>query len=95
MSEYTELVYDVATGETTTRPLTPEEITALSVAIPLTEEQARAQRDALLAGTDWVVARAYEDGTPVPPQWATYRQALRDIPQQVDFPANIQWPTKP
>jgi len=27
--------------------------------------------------------------------WATYRQALRDIPQQAGFPTAIVWPTKP
>ena len=26
---------------------------------------------------------------------AVYRQALLDVPQQADFPANIAWPTKP
>jgi len=25
----------------------------------------------------------------------TYRQALRDVPQQTDFPSTINWPTKP
>ena len=62
---------------------------------PMTEEQARAQRDAMLAETDWIVARAYEEGKPVPPQWVSYRMALRDVPQQAGFPANTQWPTKP
>lgn len=27
--------------------------------------------------------------------WAKYRQALRDIPQQEGFPFNITWPDKP
>ena len=27
--------------------------------------------------------------------WATYRQALRDVPQQGTFPNTIVWPTKP
>ena len=27
--------------------------------------------------------------------WATYRQALRDLPEQEGFPYNIQWPEKP
>jgi oligoribonuclease NrnB/cAMP/cGMP phosphodiesterase (DHH superfamily) len=27
--------------------------------------------------------------------WATYRQALRDIPQQSDFPFNVIFPTPP
>lgn len=28
-------------------------------------------------------------------KWATYRQALRDIPQQDGFPFNVVWPAKP
>ena len=27
--------------------------------------------------------------------WATYRQALLDVPQQAGFPDNITWPTEP
>jgi len=27
--------------------------------------------------------------------WATYRQALRDLPQQAGFPVTIDWPVKP
>ncbi len=28
-------------------------------------------------------------------QWATYRQALRDLPANTTDPANPTWPTKP
>lgn len=27
--------------------------------------------------------------------WATYRQALLDVPQQAGFPTTVVWPTKP
>ena len=27
--------------------------------------------------------------------WATYRQALRDIPNQEGFPTDVAWPAKP
>jgi hypothetical protein len=27
--------------------------------------------------------------------WATYRQALRDVPTQTGFPWNVTWPTQP
>ena len=63
---------------------------------PTTEEltqYARAQRDQLLAESDWTqlpdVPAAIKDA------WAVYRQALRDVPQQSGFPANIVWPTRP
>jgi hypothetical protein len=28
-------------------------------------------------------------------EWTTYRQALRDVPQQDGFPANVTWPDQP
>jgi len=53
----------------------------------------RAKRDRLLAETDWT---QLED---TPPQLKqahkTYRQALRDIPQQPGFPMTVSWPVKP
>jgi len=61
-----------------------------------TEEQlaaaARSQRDALLSQSDWTQV----PDAPVDQQaWAEYRQALRDVPQQAGFPAEITWPMKP
>jgi hypothetical protein len=56
---------------------------------------ARESRDKLLSDCDWVVVKALESGQAVPAAWATYRQSLRDIPQQIGFPTNIQWPEKP
>ena len=51
----------------------------------------RAQRDALLAASDYTqVADAPGDTA----AWATYRQALRDVPSQSDVD-NITWPTEP
>jgi len=55
-------------------------------------ERARAERDALLTASDWTqVADAPVDTA----AWATYRQALRDIPSQSGFPDNITWPQEP
>ena len=55
----------------------------------------RAERDRLLADTDWVVVKSQEAGEAVPAAWATYRQALRDFPANTADPANPVWPTKP
>jgi len=55
----------------------------------------RASRDTLLAECDWVAIKAFETGTPVSAQWATYRQALRDVPAQAGFPWTITYPVKP
>ena len=61
-----------------------------------TEEQARSvrsTRDQLIADTDWM---ALSDNT-LTPEWATYRQALRDITDHANFPwvNDEDWPVKP
>ena len=60
-------------------------------------EQARAQRNQMLAESDWTQlpdARA-SMGEAKAAEWDAYRQALRDITDQAGFPADIVWPTKP
>jgi hypothetical protein len=52
---------------------------------------AREKRDALLKETDHY---GLSDMT-MSAEMTTYRQALRDVPQQADFPSTINWPTKP
>lgn len=55
----------------------------------------RHERNTYLAETDYIVLRAYETGTAVPAEWATYRQALRDLPStSTDYNA-VVWPTRP
>ncbi len=52
----------------------------------------RSERDALLKECDWTqLADAPVDQA----AWATYRQALRDIPAQAGFPWDITWPAQP
>ena len=51
----------------------------------------RAERDRLLKETDHY---GLSDVT-MSSEMTTYRQALRDVPQQDGFPASITWPTKP
>ena len=63
-----------------------------------TDKQAevRAQRNQLIAETDWVVVMAKETGTNIPSAMKTYRQALRDLPTtEAGFPHTMTWPTKP
>lgn len=55
----------------------------------------RRERDTLLWQSDWVVVRAYESGEPVPAEWLSYRQALRDITTQEGFPYSVVWPVSP
>lgn len=53
---------------------------------------ARVSRNALLLESDWT---QLSDSPVDKAIWSTYRQALRDIPQQDGFPENIVWPDKP
>lgn len=55
-------------------------------------ESIRADRDNRLADTDWTqLADAPVDKE----AWATYRQALRDVPAQEGFPEDVVWPEIP
>lgn len=59
------------------------------------KSRAVAKRDKLLSECDYYVLPDYpstEEGLVVV---KAYRQALRDVPQQEDFPMAIIWPTKP
>ena len=58
---------------------------------PFTEDEIRNQRDRLLSQTDWM---ALSDNT-ITPEWASYRQTLRDITTQEGFPFSVDWPAKP
>ena len=52
----------------------------------------RDARDAALTRCDWVITRAFEEGTNVPANYLAYRQALRDLPTQSGFPYEYVWP---
>lgn len=71
------------------REMTPTEIAekAVSQAAAI-----RAERNSLLASSDWT---QLEDAPVDKSAWATYRQALRDVPAQSGFPWNVAWPAQP
>ena len=52
----------------------------------------RAARNTKLAAFDWT---QIADSTADKPAWATYRQALRDVPSQAGFPWTVTWPQEP
>jgi hypothetical protein len=60
-------------------------------------ESVRTQRDAKLEESDWMVIRSAETGVALPTEWATYRQALRDITDHANFPylTDEDWPVSP
>jgi hypothetical protein len=52
----------------------------------------RQERTEILRESDWTqLADSSADKT----TWATYRQALRNVPSQEGFPWTITWPTQP
>lgn len=52
----------------------------------------RGSRDRLLSASDWTQV----PDAPIDSQaWATYRQALRDLPANTTDPRNPVWPTRP
>jgi hypothetical protein len=51
----------------------------------------RNERSRLLSKTDWM---ALSDNT-MTTEWASYRQALRDITSQSGFPYSVEWPAAP
>lgn len=55
----------------------------------------RSQRDELLAQTDYLLMNDYPIDEQSLQLVKQYRQTLRDIPQQKDFPNNVQWPDRP
>ena len=63
-----------------------------------TAAQVRGERDGRLAEVDAVAGNALRwSALDAETQlaWATYRQALLDVPQQSGFPNTVAWPTKP
>ena len=63
-----------------------------------TAAQVRADRDNRLIEVDAIAGNAlrWADLTSdIQAAWATYRQALLDVPQQSSFPHSVIWPTQP
>lgn len=58
----------------------------------ITLRQIRNWRNAELSDTDWT---QLADSTVNKSVWATYRQALRDLPAQNEDPQKIVLPTRP
>jgi hypothetical protein len=52
----------------------------------------RADRTKRLADSDWT---QIADSTADKAAWAAYRQTLRDVPSQNNFPWSVEWPTQP
>jgi len=55
----------------------------------------RNQRDDKLLFCDWTQGNDTPLGSSKKTEWATYRQALRDLPANTSDPKNPTWPTEP
>ena len=55
----------------------------------------RRQRDALLKASDKTQIPDYPLSADAKAAWATYRQALRDLPSHTEDPASPVWPSPP
>lgn len=88
------------TGEIVQVPYTPEEQAEYDTkkaawdagANDRKAVEVRAERNIKLSETDWT---QIADATADKQAWATYRQALRNISTQAEFPNNVTWPTQP
>ena len=57
--------------------------------------EVRSKRDGLLRDCDWTQMPDCPLSEEKKTAWQTYRQALRDVPQQEEFPEAVTWPTMP
>lgn len=89
---------NVVTGEVTIHVWTEEEAAARIVRMnPLQWDNLRSFRNELLVESDNYVQPDRWDTYTTQQQlsWATYRQTLRDLPQNTIVPFNPVWPVKP
>jgi len=56
-------------------------------------EKVRKRRDDLLAKTDWT--QLPDVNAELAAAFVTYRQTLRDLPQNTEYPFNVTWPEPP
>ena len=87
-NEYTETDEDGVETTITVQDQIDAKVAADNAAL---EARERSTRDDLLKATDHY---GLSDVT-MSEAMTTYRQALRDVPQQEGFPGTITWPTKP
>ena len=57
-------------------------------------KMARQQRNALLSATDYMMMPDYPMGDFAKENLKVYRQLLRDITEQPDFPNSVVWPVR-
>ena len=71
------------------------ELAAQAEAHDLDMNHVRGQRDGQLRASDWTQIGDAALGDHTAEEWATHRQALRDIPQTYSRVSEVVWPTPP
>ena len=71
------------------------ELDARAEASDLDMNHVRGQRDGQLRGTDWTQLGDAALGDHTAEEWATHRQALRDLPQTYSRVSEVVWPEDP
>ena len=71
------------------------EIDARREAADLDMNEVRGQRDGQLRGTDWTQIGDAALAGHTAEEWATHRQALRDVPQTYSRVSEVVWPLDP
>lgn len=97
----THFIYDKYSADTPDRPALGQYISAhfdewvnnyRATEISELASAVRAERDTKLAKCDWTQAADAPLTDDARVAWQEYRQALRNVPQQVNFPYNVEWP---
>ena len=71
------------------------ELDATAEAADLDMNHIRGQRDGQLRGSDWTQLGDAALAGHTAGEWATYRQALRDVPQTYSRVSEVVWPNDP
>ncbi len=72
-----------------------DELVARAEAFDLDMSMVRSQRDGLLRSTDWTQVGDAALGDHTAEEWATHRQALRDLPSVHSRVSEVVWPFNP
>jgi hypothetical protein len=72
-----------------------DELAAQAETADLDLSMVRADRNARLASTDWTQLGDASLGDHTAEEWRTYRQALKDIPQNHTRVSTVVWPETP
>ena len=76
-------------------PAEEAELVARAEAADLDLSMVRSQRDGLLRSTDWTQVGDAALGDHTAEEWATHRQALRDLPSVYSRVSEVVWPEDP